>query len=227
VLSVPVVRVTVVSVTVASVMAFSRPLVRLHVGCGRAHVSGWVNIDTQALPGVDVVADVRRGFAYGDGEAEAIFAEHFLEHLTISEALLFLGESHRVLAPDGCLRLSTPNLDWVWSTHYTLDADAPRKRDAAIALNRAFHGWRHQFLWNREMLEEALAAHGFDDLRWCAYGDSDRALFRNLERHERYTDSPTLPHVLIVEARKAQPQPERLASLQAFVEREFLRHLTD
>ena len=31
-------------------------------------------------------------------------------------------ESRRVLRDDGVLRLSTPNLDWVWVTHYRLDA---------------------------------------------------------------------------------------------------------
>jgi predicted SAM-dependent methyltransferase len=204
-----------------------QPRLRLHVGCGRAHLAGWVNIDAQALPGVDVVADVTRGFGYAGGEAEAIFAEHFLEHLTLPDALAFLGEAHRVLAPDCWLRLSTPNLDWVWSTHYELHADAPRKRDAAIALNRAFHGWRHQFLWNREMLEEALAALGFDELRWCAYGESEQPLFRDVERHERYGDSSALTHVLIVEARKGAPRPARLAQLRAFIEQEYLRHLAD
>jgi predicted SAM-dependent methyltransferase len=204
-----------------------RALVRLHVGCGRARLAGWINIDAQALPGVDVVADVTSGLDCPDGGAEAIFAEHFLEHLPLQDALTFLGESHRALAPGCWLRLSTPNLDWVWSTHYTLEADAPRKRAAAIMLNRAFRGWRHQFLWNREMLEEALAAHGFDELRWCAYGESDLDLFRGLERHDRYEDSPALPHVLIVEARKGSPQPARLAALRALVEHEFLRHLSD
>jgi predicted SAM-dependent methyltransferase len=205
----------------------SRALVRLHVGCGRAHLPDWVNLDAQALPGVDRVVDVTRGLDYGDGAAEAIFAEHFLEHLPLQAALTFLDESHRVLAPGHWLRLSTPNLDWVWATHYVLDGAPSRKRDGAIALNRAFHGWRHQFLWNREMLDEALAAHGFDELRWCAYGESALPLFRGIERHERYQDSPALPHVLIVEARKGAPQPERRAALQEFIERDFLRHLND
>ena len=204
-----------------------QPRLRLHVGCGRAHLAGWVNIDVQELPGVDVVADVTRGFPYAGEEAEAIFAEHFLEHLALPDALTFLGEAHRVLAPDCWLRLSTPNLDWVWSTHYELGAEASRKRDAAIVLNRAFYGWRHRFLWNREMLEEALTALGFDEPRWCAYGESEQPLFRGIERHERYGDSPALPHVLIVDARKGAPRPERLARLRAFVEHEFLRHLAD
>lgn len=200
---------------------------RLHIGCGRARMEGWVNIDVQALPGVDVVADVTKGLDFPDGRAEAVFAEHFLEHLPLADALAFLRESHRVLAPGCWARLSTPNLDWVWATHYRLGSAPEEKRDAALRLNRAFHGWRHQFLWNREMLEEALLASGFDQVRFCRYGESDLPLFRGIERHEMYADAPGLPHVLIFEARKGPAQPERLAALQELVGREFLMHLAD
>lgn len=198
---------------------------RLHIGAGRARLEGWVNMDIQAIPGVDVVADVTKGLEFSD--VEAIFAEHFLEHLAIDDALAFLLESHRVLGKDGWLRLSTPNLDWVWSTHYRLDLDPDGKRNAALALNRAFHGWRHRFLWNREMLGETLAACGFDPVRWCRYGESELPLFQGIERHETYTDAPELPHVIIAEARKGPAQPERLERLRALVHQEFLAHMAD
>ena len=31
---------------------------KLNVGCGRWIVEGWVNLDWQATPGVDIVADL-------------------------------------------------------------------------------------------------------------------------------------------------------------------------
>ena len=200
----------------------SKPL-RLHVGAGRERLEGWVNIDLQALPGVDVVADVTKGLQFSN--AESIFAEHFLEHLPLASAIDFFLESHRVLAPGAWMRLSTPNLDWVWQTHYKLDVEAGDKRLGALALNRAFHGWEHQFLWNREMLEEALLACGFTNIRWCRYGESELPQFDRLERHETYGDEPALPHVLIVEAQKGAPHPERLAGLRELLQREFLNHL--
>jgi predicted SAM-dependent methyltransferase len=208
------------------VLDLSSPL-RLHVGCGRARMAGWLNIDVQPLPGVDLVADVTQGLQVPDGAADVVFAEHFLEHLPLGEVPPFLTEVHRVLAPGGWVRLSTPNLEWVWSTHYRLDLDPERKRLAALAINRAFHGWRHQFLWNREMLEEALAACGFDEIRWCRYGESDLPVFQGIERHEAYEDYPGLPHVLVVEARKGSPRPERFAALRDLVAREFLMHMKD
>jgi hypothetical protein len=204
---------------------FGKPRARLHIGSGKERLPGWVNIDAQALPGVDVVADVTRGLEFSD--VEAIFAEHFIEHLRLADAISFLREAWRVLGSEGWIRLSTPNLDWVWATHYQLAGDPDLKRAAALQLNRAFHGWRHQFLWNRDMLGEALAVCGFAQVRWCGYGESELPQFRGIERHETYGDSPELPHVIIVEACKGAAQPERLAQFQALLEREFLMHLAD
>jgi predicted SAM-dependent methyltransferase len=83
--------------------------IRLHIGCGQQAIPGWINIDNQTLPRVDRVMDVRRGLPYR--RVQAIYAEHFLEHLTLEEGLAFLKECRRALAPSGILRLSTPNLD--------------------------------------------------------------------------------------------------------------------
>ena len=58
---------------------------RLHIGCGQEAIPGWINIDNRELPGVDRVLDVRQGLPFQD--ASAIYAEHFLEHLSLEEGL--------------------------------------------------------------------------------------------------------------------------------------------
>lgn len=201
-----------------------RPL-RLHVGCGEHRLEGWVNVDRQPLPGVDLVVDVTRSFHFTG--AEAIYAEHFLEHLAADQALEFLRAAHRALAPRGWIRLTTPNLDWIVATHYgprDAGADARPDADAALRLNRAFYGWQHQLLWNEPLLREALAACGFVEVRFVARGESELAFFRGIERHEEYADAPGLPHVLVVEARRGEPAPERLAALRERLGRELLAH---
>ena len=197
-----------------SLAALPRPL-RLHVGSGPQRLEGWVNVDRQDLPEVDLVADVTAGLPVGDGEAEAVFAEHFLEHLPLDHAVAFLREAHRVLAPEGWLRLTTPNLDWVVATHY-LHRDDPVER--ALGMNLAFHGWSHRFLWNRALLGEALAACGFERVAWRGHGESGEPFLRELERHERYPDTEELPHVLVVEARRGAVRPEAFAALRARLE---------
>ena len=70
--------------------------VRLHVGSGSESIPGWINIDNHALPGVDHVLDVRRGLPFRD--VRSIYAEHFLEHLSLDEGLAFLVECRRALS---------------------------------------------------------------------------------------------------------------------------------
>lgn len=178
---------------------------RLHIGCGQQAIPGWINIDNQSLPGVDCVLDVRGGLPYSG--VEAVYAEHFLEHLAFEDALAFLVECRRVLAPDGTLRLSTPNLDWVLTTHYRWHGVTPQDRVLdCVKLNRAFHAWGHQFLYNQETLAAALRNAGFAHVTFHRYGESERPELSGLERHERWEERDGLLHVLVAEARGTAPR---------------------
>jgi predicted SAM-dependent methyltransferase len=181
---------------------------RLHIGCGQQAIPGWINIDNQGLPGVDQVLDVRQGLPFT--RVSSIYAEHFLEHLSLDDGLAFLQECRRVLLPDGILRLSTPNFDWVILTHYhgqSLPDEGAR--EDCFRLNRAFHGWGHQFLYNRATLISALRAAGFSNTVLHRYGESAVPELSGLERHETWEDTPELPHVLIAEA-SGIGEPERI-----------------
>ena len=181
--------------------------VRLHIGCGQQAIPGWINIDNQGLPGVDQVLDVRKGLPFAG--VAAVYAEHFLEHLAFEDGLAFLAECRRVLRSDGVLRLSTPNLEWVLTTQYRWQGVTPENRLAdCVGLNRAFHGWGHRFLYNRETLVSAARAAGFARASFFQYGKSELPELAGLERHETWEDTPELPHVLVVEASGvARPEP--------------------
>jgi predicted SAM-dependent methyltransferase len=191
---------------------------RLHIGCGQEAIAGWTNVDNHALPGVDRVLDVRKGLPFRS--VSAIYAEHFLEHLGLDEGLGFLKECRRVLAPSGVLRLSTPNLDWVYATHYrTSQVSAEETLHDCLQLNRAFHGWGHQFLYNRATLSAVLKAAGFATVRFQRYGQSDVAELSGIERHQTWVDTPELPHVLIAEASgQAAEEPLPATMLKEFRE---------
>ena len=171
---------------------------KIHLGSGRHHIPGWTNVDNQPYPGVDRVLDVARAFPFED--VSFIFAEHFIEHLDYRDALKLLRECRRAMRDGGVLRLSTPNLDWVWVSHYCRVLSDEDQIRGCFALNRAFRGWGHQFLYNFGTLAATLCDAGFADVVRCEYGESKHPKLHGLEAHERNPDFDGLSHILIVEA---------------------------
>ena len=173
---------------------------QLHLGCGPLVLDGWINIDNQPYAGIDFRWDLARGIPFRN--ARYVFAEHFIEHLSYQQGSDFTRNCRAALRDDGILRLSTPNLDWVWiySYHPTQWANEDEALRDCFVTNRAFRGWGHQFLYNLTTLTALLQNTGFANVRALRYGESDTPALAGLERHEQYPDSPDLPHVLVVEA---------------------------
>jgi predicted SAM-dependent methyltransferase len=197
---------------------------RLHIGCGDLHLDRWINVDKFPTRAADYVIDIRYGLPFR--ELDFVFAEHFLEHLSYREIERFLRDCRGALADRGILRVSTPNLDWVYRTQYHPGewvGEADEVRDC-FRLNKSFRGWGHQFLFNRATLHAMLRQAGFAEIRDCAYGESEHPELRGLERHERNEDLPDAPHILAVEAEGigtsagdilSEPAADLLAALDA------------
>ena len=84
-------------------------LLKLHVGCGKPFIPGFVHIDQVAFPHVDHVQDIGRLANFADNSASVIYACQVIEYFDREEVVGVLADWRRVLAPDGILRLSVPN----------------------------------------------------------------------------------------------------------------------
>jgi SAM-dependent methyltransferase len=81
--------------------------VKLNLGCGTDIRPGFVNLDSAALPGVDVVHDLRElPLPFGDREFDEVVCQDVLEHLDYAP---LLGEIHRVLRPGGRVVIRSPH----------------------------------------------------------------------------------------------------------------------
>jgi SAM-dependent methyltransferase len=74
---------------------------RLHLGCGKTILPGWVNLDRTAGDDIDVVADLDNCAAcplpFDDNTFDEFLASHLFEHLR--NPLPFMQELHRVAKP--------------------------------------------------------------------------------------------------------------------------------
>lgn len=92
----------------------------LHVGCGSArkqHLRGFsgedwreIRLDADASAEPDILGTMTDLSAVPDAAVDAIFSSHGIEHLYWHEVPVALAEFHRVLAPQGFLLVTCPDL---------------------------------------------------------------------------------------------------------------------
>ncbi|WP_052001723.1 class I SAM-dependent methyltransferase [Lyngbya aestuarii] len=199
---------------------------RVQVGCGPHNIlPDWWNVDIRPFPGIDQVMDVTQPWPF-EG-LKYIYGEHFLEHLSLEGAVAFLNHSWNSLKPDGVIRLSTPSLEWVLSTHFNLsESNRDQRISSTFAMNRAFHGWGHQFLYSKEMLASLLENLGWQKIEFCEYGKSKHPQLSNLERHGKYTIAQGYPNVWIVEATRGNTRSEsRILSYKKLLDKSYLSYV--
>ncbi|MCC7145357.1 MAG: methyltransferase domain-containing protein [Phycisphaeraceae bacterium] len=86
---------------------------RLNLGCGHRFHPQWINMDLYpASPGV-IAHDLRKGIPLAEGECDAVYHSHVLEHLPPEEGRNLLRECWRVLKPGGIVRVVVPDLEGI------------------------------------------------------------------------------------------------------------------
>jgi predicted SAM-dependent methyltransferase len=151
---------------------------RLHLACGANILEGWCNI-CLAGPREVIKLDLTRPFPVPANSVRFIFTEHFIEHIAREQAVAFLAECRRVMAPGGVIRISTPSLECVVEPYVAGRAalEAPMVEDPESPckiINHRMRSWGHLFLYDRPELEALLTFSGF---RWVT------AVTRHLSRH--------------------------------------------
>jgi len=82
--------------------------VRLHLGCGKRYIPGFIHIDLCDLPHIYYKHSVDKLPMFEDNSVELIYASHVIEYFGREETEVVLAEWHRVLTSGGTLRLAVP-----------------------------------------------------------------------------------------------------------------------
>lgn len=82
---------------------------KLHLGCGRRYIPGFIHIDAVDYSHVDHVTTIDNLSFIPDNSVELIYNCHVLEHFKRRDVGRVLREWHRVLRPGGTLRISVPD----------------------------------------------------------------------------------------------------------------------
>jgi len=82
---------------------------KLHLGCGKRFIPGFLHIDQGDFPHLDYISDVGSLGMFKNGTVDLIYASHVFEYFDRIEAIRVLGEWRRVLKLGGVLRLAVPD----------------------------------------------------------------------------------------------------------------------
>jgi len=82
---------------------------KLHLGCWKRNIPGFINVDRYDAPHVHYKRDVKDLSCFEDESAELIYASHVLEYFDRDEVKIVLKEWKRVLCKRGTLRIAVPN----------------------------------------------------------------------------------------------------------------------
>lgn len=166
-------------------------MIKLNIGSNNACLAGWDNIDKYEHTGV-IVHDARSKFPYPDNSVDYIFSEHFIEHLTAEEALIYFKECYRMLKKGGVVRTSTFDFDNLitecrtaetWNSYkYKLYDGQFANYDRMQFLNFAiYEGGAHKCMYNIAELVRALQQSNFNNFAFHKMRESLHAELQNKE----------------------------------------------
>ena len=89
----------------------------LNVGCGRRFHTDWVNVDLMPTDDTVQACDISSGLPFEDGQFDAVYHSHVLEHLKPDAGRALLVECLRVLKPGGVVRVVVPDLEQIASLY--------------------------------------------------------------------------------------------------------------
>ncbi len=94
--------------------------ITVDLGCGVRKMKGALGVDTVAVSGVDVVADLNHGLPFKDSSVDAVYSYHVLEHM--DDFLATMGEIWRVCRPGALVYVKAPHaassfVTWKDPTH--------------------------------------------------------------------------------------------------------------
>ena len=181
---------------------------RVHVGAGPVRLAGWLNTDIDRS--AEYFLDATRPWPLPDGSISHVYADNFVEHLTLVELREFLTCARRALASGGRVRLATPDVGAIARLYVDGGPAADsmvsylRERGYVMAhqvdiLRVTFSESGHErgYLHDEVSLAHELVAAGFSHVRRYPASQSDDPVLRGLETR---TDAIAIPVQMSLEA---------------------------
>lgn len=193
---------------------------KLHLGCGKNILDGWLNTDVLSRRRDVRYLDVTKRFPFSNtDEFDYVFSEHLIEHIPLSGGLAMLGECCRILKLGGKIRITTPDLAFLinicredksaieseyiaWVAERLPPPPAFGQLPESLIVNDFMRNWGHQFIYDERTLSLALQSAGFSDITRCELNASDHDPLRGIENESRLPQGYLALESMTLEATK-------------------------
>jgi predicted SAM-dependent methyltransferase len=164
---------------------------KLHLGCGKVHIPGFVNIDQYDNDSVNVVDDVKKLSKFQSNSVDLIYAAHVLEHFTRWEYKDVLRRWKELLKPIGILRIAVPDFE-VISKYYIKTKDINTIKGTLYG-HQDYAGNYHHWCWDFDSLKFDLEEIGFKNVKRYNFKKTEHANIKDwswdhLPRHDENGD---------------------------------------
>jgi len=159
---------------------------KLHVGCGDVLLPGWINVDIDNIPGIDIQDDVSKLEKIQDNSCDIIYASHVLEHFGRNEFESIIKLWNKKLKINGILRLAVPDFEkaikWYANT---------KKIEDVLGLISG--GQKTEFDYHKMIYDKKFLSHVLES---CGFGNIQEWDWRNTE-HKSFDDysQSYMPHM--------------------------------
>ena len=139
--------------------------VRLHLGCGKRILDGWIHIDRADFEHIQINGSIGDLSMFEDNSVDQIYSAHSLEYFDTEESLNVLREWNRVMKPGAQLNVAVPDfkkLVTIYETTATLkNIMGPLFGRMLIEKNLIYH----KCVYDRQSLTALLQSSGFRDIK--------------------------------------------------------------
>jgi len=144
--------------------------IKLHLGCGKRHIPGYIHIDRTKFDHIDHVQCIEHLPQFDDDSVDLIYVCHALAY--IKKPLRALKEWKRVLKPGGILRIATPDFVALCAV-YTVT------RDLSLITGPIFGHWndeiQHQTVYDTDSLVALMRTAGFNTIELWRWRDIEHS----------------------------------------------------